>query len=228
MARRTMAAKDWVPILNGALAELRKHVDGSGNGVFTLDEVLGGTVYLRQKNTISRHLTELGYLRTIKKQPGGKWLWYVDVKKRRITLADVKRARDKSSRRRLAEAGVRVSQPKPAKTAKSVTKQPAPKSGSSAKPRSGSIVTPPEDVVPVDVPSPVLIDTDHVSQLKAADGRIAALVRVVALLEAEVAGLSSTNSELVSELSALRDHLGDSVNEQISAAADEVIGKYLS
>ena len=105
--KKKVMPADWVVILNNVLVILREQVDENGYGVFSLSGVLKGTEFERQTVTITKYLQDIGLLTRGKKTPAGAFNWHL-VTDRKVTLANVRKARAASSKSKPAKAKVQT------------------------------------------------------------------------------------------------------------------------
>ena len=93
---KIQAIAEWPNILNNSQEIVAGHVDGDGNGVFSILAIFTGTQYQRQVATISRYLQDMGILVRGRRTPTGAFNWH--FKPRKVTVADVRKARARRKR----------------------------------------------------------------------------------------------------------------------------------
>lgn len=201
---KIQSSEQWVKILNEALKALRELVDDDGNGVFRLNDVFEPLGYKPQTHTISKHLQNLRLLFAVQKQPDGKYLWRVDMKKR-VTLKDVQKSREREASRRRSHA---LSTPKKPVTKSKPTPESTPKPVGKPKPSSTSSLTPPT------------------AQQLRLDDRIVSLLSIIDELEAKLHHVEVVKKELERENSSLKDQLESINNPDLDRRVNDVLTRY--
>lgn len=242
---KVRSAQDWVDILNSALKALRDNVDDSGNGVFRLPDVFGPIGLEPQTNTISRHLQNLRLLSPVEKQSNGVFLWRVDLKKKRVTLQDVKKARDIYARRQAAESGANEAKggkKKPTQPRRRRRAASAPLPVPPASPTSPPPVAPPSaDPDPTkttpqgsDLVPPVTATRVRGPQHQRTEEQLKTLVEIVVpqleskleRKQARIDVLEAENAELKARVNELTASLEVAVDPELDRAAEGLIERY--
>lgn len=110
---------EWIKILNKVLRALQAMPgDESGNRVFTLRELLEPLDLYGHRATISRHLSYMRVMVKGDKQPTGRYLWHVDMTKKRITANDLRNARERHTKRIYATQNIKPKTRAPKKPVK--------------------------------------------------------------------------------------------------------------
>jgi hypothetical protein len=196
------------------LISLRKQVDENGNGVFKLSEVTRSLGYGQQTNAISMHLQNLRLLSPVQRQSDGRFLWWVDLTKKRITLADIKRSREMRAARKLAAVKQRSSRKSHKSSAPK--KSPANRSGDSELSDRLSSVT-----------------SVAIGQMLRFNEQRSALLEIIKRLEDNVSRLKSRTYDLEREVATLRAE-NTALTEQLEVVSNpdldqeviEVISRY--
>lgn len=219
---KIQSAQSWVKILNEVLKALRDMVDDNGNGVFRLPEVTEPLGYRPQTTTISRHLQNLRLLQPVQKQADGRYLWRVNLTKKRITQADVKKSREMEAARKLANS---------TKPAKRVPRKPT-----TAKPRTAPVSKAkqlPESPAPSSKGAPSSVTNVTTGQALRHNEQRAALLGIIKELEADVGQLKDLNGDLErqnatlrAENSALSEQLEAVSNSDLDREVTDVISRY--
>lgn len=228
---KIQSAQQWVTILNEVLKALRATVDEDGNGVFRLPEITDPLGYKGQTTTISKHLQNLRLLQPVQKQADGRYLWRVNLTRKRVTAADVKKSRE------MEAARAKANSTKPAKRASrkpTTTKRPDPsKLKTELKSRGNADVW-------CGVPQPPRGDQAPSSVTNVTSGQTlrhneqrAALLGIIRELEDDVSRLKDRNEDLKRENGSLRSE-NAALSEQLEAVSNtdldrevtEVISRY--
>lgn len=234
---KVRSAQDWVDILNGALKALRDNVDDSGNGVFRLPDVFGPIGLEPQTNTISRHLQNLRLLSPVEKQSNGVFLWRVDLKKKRVTLQDVKKAREIYARRQAAESGAneakggkkKPTQPRRRRRAASAPLPVPPAAPPTSDPDPAKTTPQGSDLVP-----PVTATRVRGPQHQRTEEQLKTLVEIVVpqleskleRKQARIDVLEAENAELKARVNELTASLEVAVDPELDRAAEGLIERY--
>jgi len=223
--------QQWVTILNKVLEALRQQVDENGNGVFRLPEITEPLGYRPQTSTISRHLQNLRLLQPVQKQADGRYLWRVNLTKRRITQADIKKSREKEAARKLANStkpAKRVPRKPTTAEPRSATDSKAQQPPKSADPSSEDLgsATQGGDALSSVTSVPTVQSLRHNEQRTALLGIIKELEDDVSRLRDRNNDLKRENAALRAENSALSEQLEAVSNSDLDREVNDVISRY--